>query len=376
MDVNRQNYEQYILDYFEGRLTASEEARLLDFLEQEPDLKAEFDEFENIRLEYPQEPVLNNSEKKKLKEQVIRNNFNDYAIACLENDLDSESRALYRAMVNTDEYLQKEEQLFMLSKLQADSNLQFPGKEKLKRSSPLILLIKPVYMRYAASLLLLIGTYALYHQYTQAPGGALGTESRPIPIAKQNKPVLADKPVERIKEEKKATGPTKKTTLPQLHSSPVKKAGLQKMHKPVAAETIPGRTQVTPGETALHLSPLSASNMHSEPASIILPEVHTAYTPLVHTEAESNSDADFPELTETLRKLAVRRINALALQNSNREELKADAPRIHFFELAARLVKKITFNAVKLNGHYNEAGQLQSYQVQAGNYAMQKEINR
>ncbi len=50
MDINRNNYEAYFLDYRENNLTPGQVAELLVFLEQNPDLKEEFESFESFSL--------------------------------------------------------------------------------------------------------------------------------------------------------------------------------------------------------------------------------------------------------------------------------------------------------------------------------------
>jgi len=50
MQINRNNYEAYFLDYRENNLSPEQVAELMIFLEQNPDLKASFEAYENIEL--------------------------------------------------------------------------------------------------------------------------------------------------------------------------------------------------------------------------------------------------------------------------------------------------------------------------------------
>ena len=50
MDINRQNFETYFIDYLDGRLDPGQVAELLSFLEKNPDLERELKEFENIQI--------------------------------------------------------------------------------------------------------------------------------------------------------------------------------------------------------------------------------------------------------------------------------------------------------------------------------------
>ncbi|KXK46137.1 MAG: hypothetical protein UZ10_BCD003001461 [Bacteroidetes bacterium OLB10] len=48
--INRENYEIWFIDYFDGKLSPEQTAELLLFLEENGDLKLEFDSFSNITL--------------------------------------------------------------------------------------------------------------------------------------------------------------------------------------------------------------------------------------------------------------------------------------------------------------------------------------
>ena len=50
MKINLHNYEAVFLDYYEGNLSAEDVSELLLFLENHPELKEDFESFENIVL--------------------------------------------------------------------------------------------------------------------------------------------------------------------------------------------------------------------------------------------------------------------------------------------------------------------------------------
>ncbi len=55
MNINRQNYESWFLDYHEGTLTAAQAEELFAFLDQHPELRGEFESFEMIQLDAEEE---------------------------------------------------------------------------------------------------------------------------------------------------------------------------------------------------------------------------------------------------------------------------------------------------------------------------------
>ena len=50
MNINKNNYEAFFLDYHEGNLSPQQVADLLLFIEQHPELEEEFESFENFSI--------------------------------------------------------------------------------------------------------------------------------------------------------------------------------------------------------------------------------------------------------------------------------------------------------------------------------------
>ena len=65
MKIDRNNYEVYFIDYFEGNLNREEREELFQFLFLNPDLKNEFDEFEKNYSNVPEDEYKYKSELKK-----------------------------------------------------------------------------------------------------------------------------------------------------------------------------------------------------------------------------------------------------------------------------------------------------------------------
>ena len=91
MKITRENYEVFFIDYLDGTLGPSGKAALNDFLDNNPDLRNELDEFEGLLLD-PDETEY--SWKKELKKEtsegssVNAKNFDRYCIAKVEGDLE------------------------------------------------------------------------------------------------------------------------------------------------------------------------------------------------------------------------------------------------------------------------------------------------
>lgn len=105
------------------------------FLDDNPDLKQEFNSFENIKLE----PI---SVEYKNKENLIKEtqatlfeitNFEYLAVAELENDISDEEKNELNKLLNKNKNLNSELNLFRRTKLDNNTFVKFPLKNQLKK---------------------------------------------------------------------------------------------------------------------------------------------------------------------------------------------------------------------------------------------------
>ena len=167
MNINRDNYEEYFLDFAEGRLTAEQEKILNDFLKFNPDLEAELQEFDLLQL---QAEDIHMPGKQKLKKEIPSStaivndlNFEMYAIAYLENDLSDHQRGLFEAFLATDQEYQAGINLMKKTYLKPEY-VPYPAKRKLtKRTNrtSLYRILVPVAAAATIALLIIIRTEPL-----------------------------------------------------------------------------------------------------------------------------------------------------------------------------------------------------------------------
>ena len=169
MLINRNNYESFFLDYIEGRMNAEEQAGLMAFLAENPDLEIELGLFENIQISAKPEIF---SEKQNLKRNISGfgeinvQNFNQYCIAKMENDLDHQSNLLFEKYLSNRPESLKEYKLFLKTFLEPDKNIVFADKQKLKHR-----IVQPHKNRFliavsvAASISLIVISYQFYNSY-------------------------------------------------------------------------------------------------------------------------------------------------------------------------------------------------------------------
>jgi hypothetical protein len=136
MDINRNNYEAFLLDLMEGNLSPEDQQRLMEFLRMNPDCALPSENFDSWVLE---KESLTFSAKEDLKKELPRSetllsdaNFDLFSIARLEGDLTPEQVKSHEAALENNQQKRDEWQEWQQTKLQA-SQLEYEGKEQLKK---------------------------------------------------------------------------------------------------------------------------------------------------------------------------------------------------------------------------------------------------
>ena len=168
MNINRNNYETFIIDYFDGNLKPDKVSELMGFLEKNPDIKEEFSGYEIV--EFAPDDEIKFGEKIKLKKEIVydvnkinEKNYEDYFIAKLENDLTENETTYLENFLITNPHLNSQYQLFLKTKLQANKNIIFENKSSLKKYVFTVSTRKILYysVSIAASILIVWGIFFL-----------------------------------------------------------------------------------------------------------------------------------------------------------------------------------------------------------------------
>ena len=162
MEINRHNYEAFLLDLLEGRLSAEDRQQLRDFLLLNPDCADELVEVNPWVLE--EEKVLFRNKtilKKELPDAETKLsdfNFDLFSIARLEGDLNGEQEQEYQKKLEADPETVEEWIRWQRTRL-VPERILFKGKENLKHrkgSNYRVLWISLVSAAAAVTLLLLL----------------------------------------------------------------------------------------------------------------------------------------------------------------------------------------------------------------------------
>ena len=137
MDINRNNYEAFLLDLLEGRLSVEEERELNEFLKNHPEHVVDLPDIDLVSLEKPRLTyALRDQLKKELPTEDTRisaANFDLFSIARMEGDLSSQQEEEHRYMVSVDDRRLEEWSAWQNTRL-VPEHIPFPEKMKLRRN--------------------------------------------------------------------------------------------------------------------------------------------------------------------------------------------------------------------------------------------------
>ncbi len=137
MEISRQNYEQYFVDYLDGKLNDEQVGVLMSFLEFNPDLNEEFSDIEKMCLA-PDETAFSGKAKllkseSDLTEAFILKDFDMYCISSMENDIADEDEEILQGIIGDDPDREDTYMLYRSTRLLPDESILYPGKARLKK---------------------------------------------------------------------------------------------------------------------------------------------------------------------------------------------------------------------------------------------------
>ena len=183
--MNRNNYEMYMIDYLDGKLSAMEVADLLLFIEQNPDIKKEFELLKSSESSFEIEvETIHKASLKKPVYESIKNNFQEKLIANLEGDLTPEEKIKFDKELIVYPELKRDIELFNKTKFAPDTNIVFENKQALKKSIPLFDSYKH-YLWRAAAVLAIFGSILFLMSEPNRNTVAIKTTTHPT-ILKEN----------------------------------------------------------------------------------------------------------------------------------------------------------------------------------------------
>jgi len=150
MNINENNYEAWLLDYFEGALDAQQVDELLLFVEEHPELGIDLEDgLDDLEL-------VANDVAFTLKDDLKRNefaginetNYEDFLIAEMEGVIAPEDLLALQGFIKANPALENERAVYAKLKLEASTETVFANKGSLKKKRALVI---PMFVRLAAA---------------------------------------------------------------------------------------------------------------------------------------------------------------------------------------------------------------------------------
>jgi hypothetical protein len=109
MVINRNNYEEFFLMYVDDELTSQQCAEVEKFVEQNPDLRSEFEMLKQTKLEAGDTiEFAHKTELLKIKDSIGLDNYQEYFLLYIDNELNESSRKAVEKFVLQHPQLQNE----------------------------------------------------------------------------------------------------------------------------------------------------------------------------------------------------------------------------------------------------------------------------
>jgi anti-sigma factor RsiW len=152
MNINRETYETYFMLYADNELSEGMRREVEAFVEQNPDLKPELEIFLSLRLEPDASVQLEDKSFlfRQLPEQSA--GLEEQMLLHLDGELPANEAFVLEAAIKAEPSLQTEWEILKKTRLQADTEIRFPGKQVLYRhEAKEIRVVRLSWIRYSAA---------------------------------------------------------------------------------------------------------------------------------------------------------------------------------------------------------------------------------
>lgn len=137
IDINIYNYESYLLDYFEGKLSYTQKDKVLSFIYSNPELINEFENYNKNKSFIP-EAIKFPNKKELIKEPLLSeqiSNFDELCIAKLEGDLSENEHIQFILLLKEKFNLNSEYNKFKKTIFLPDLSVRYENKGLLKQKT-------------------------------------------------------------------------------------------------------------------------------------------------------------------------------------------------------------------------------------------------
>lgn len=328
-NINRNNYEAFLLDYVEQNLTAELVAELMLFLEQNPDLKAELEAFENIS--FASEQLETFEHKADLKQAAVE----ELMIAELEGlNTAQETAQLNEAIKANEAYA------VLFARYQktilVPEQVVFSDKNSLKHKDTKVV---PIYWWVSSAAAVLFVVFTL-NPFVTDNNNLSSVDTRMLPV---------DNAQSLIKEEtKEVSQPSVNSSQSSVHSNQVLNNNTQSTkHK---AQSTNHKTHHPSTKKMIEIEP------YKEKEYVVIEPVELV--------AEEKSSKEFLTVSEVLKKEAQKRLLENEVTTSSKELV------------AANVVAKVLGKNAEVETTEDASGEVKEYALNIGGFSFSRKIRK
>jgi hypothetical protein len=344
-NIHRDNYEIFFIDFFDGNLSEELTKELYAFLEENPDLKLEFQAFKPISLT---NETVEFSFKEDLKKNlsaplpIIPSETTEWLIDELENNLSPKNRIALEKALQTNQELAKERALIQKTLLKADKSIVFPDKEKLKKEGRTI----PLYMYWSAAASVVLVLFFYWFTWKPAEKEIIAV----VPEIKTNAEtaIKIDTANVFVKTEtntsEKLENSTVKTEKSSTKQPEIKEIPVQK--------NLPKEPQ-----------PFLAENSVVDSDSVNIQPIEEVYLAQVADDETEVLDIDLIVSEKIKNRELAKQKESQPIKNANKRSLIA---------LGEKAINKLTKKETKLDTEYNKDGEIYAFYFKSGDIEISK----
>lgn len=362
MNINRSNYEAWVIDYLDDQLTDSQRGELLVFLSQNPDLEAPL---ELVSLDDFSPLPADGEVETRFESLKIDTEFESkelWLAAIAEGDLAGPmAEAARRDPANA-----KTIDQLKAARLQADASVVYPAKATLKKSALVIQLQSFGFRAASIAAVLLIAAGVLFYLLREEPVARLAETNEPA--LRSDRDVQTSEPIESqgvtIEEPSKAEVPVKVETDP----SPA--PGFASSDQQEDGENITRYPQVSVERLAAIDNASTIRRLGENPeralaeTNVVIPELEVAEGFADVTPLEPRTEQQTLTITEFLSVQAQKRMLGRS-PDTGTPFSQALAKR------AAEKVSDLSDGQVALNSSTNDHGR-RSFSIRLGSFAVER----
>jgi len=181
MEIDRSNYEIWLIDWLDGNLSDLQVEQLQVFLNENPDLKEDLNELKIVTLKSPEKSFPDKDRLKKSTADLTYAQFEYLSVAYLEKDISSGQQAELMETIEQDPEKKRSFELIQKTKL-VPASLRYKDKSKLKKRTLIrnVMRFPVIGLSAAATIALLIAVYLLIpdNLYDKSKDGMLSVSEQ------------------------------------------------------------------------------------------------------------------------------------------------------------------------------------------------------